>query len=278
MNRIKELRNELGLKQEDLAGRIGVSHSNLSKYESEAHYPPKEVWIKLAQIFGVSIDYLMGISDVRNSTETYNTTDNITEEDYLRKVGNRISMVIYSDMVSEEAAIVLKTPVKTLDKICAGKIWPSKDFVERVAQKCKVSTDYLLCINSHRRLMNNYDDRYPFTIPSNVLKRIVSMMDECEPDLAYWQNYLSVSPVELLLLRYYGFIIHLEVLKKMCDRLNVSADYLLGRISEKQDRLMQITKDLDDDHLDIIIGDSQRYRLRESVAADTREQELREAK
>ena len=126
--------------------------------------------------------------------------------------------------------------------------------------------------------MNNYDDRYPFTIPSNVLKRIVSMMDECEPNLAYWQNYLSVSPVELLLLRYYGFIIHLEVLKKMCDRLNVSADYLLGRISEKQDRLMRITKDLDDDHLDIIIGDSQRYRLRESVAADTREQELREAK
>ena len=64
--KLKSLRTEKKLTQKQIADRIGLAISAVSSYESGTRYPSYDVLIKLAQIFHVSTDYLLGISDKRN--------------------------------------------------------------------------------------------------------------------------------------------------------------------------------------------------------------------
>ena len=60
MNRIKEARKNAGIKQTDLCARLGISQGALSGYENGKFEPDCSVWLRLSQIFNVSVDYLMG--------------------------------------------------------------------------------------------------------------------------------------------------------------------------------------------------------------------------
>lgn len=60
-NVLKELRLQSGMTQKDLATKIGVTKSVISYYELSERSPSPEVLIKLANIFHVSTDYLLGI-------------------------------------------------------------------------------------------------------------------------------------------------------------------------------------------------------------------------
>lgn len=58
-DRLKELREELELTQEELGKRIHVSRQSISSYESEDSEPSLQNLVKLANIFNVSLDYLL---------------------------------------------------------------------------------------------------------------------------------------------------------------------------------------------------------------------------
>lgn len=64
-NRIRELRKERGLTQEELGNRMGLERSTISSYERGRLEPTFQNIIKLADIFNVSAKYLMGMSDNR---------------------------------------------------------------------------------------------------------------------------------------------------------------------------------------------------------------------
>lgn len=64
--KIKSLRIEKKLTQKQVADRIGLAISAVSSYESGARYPSYDVLAKLARIFHVSTDYLLGMTDTRN--------------------------------------------------------------------------------------------------------------------------------------------------------------------------------------------------------------------
>ena len=66
MNRIKQLREEFGYTQQDLANKIDGAKSTIAMYENETRKPSMEILIKLSEIFNCSIDYLLGKSDIRN--------------------------------------------------------------------------------------------------------------------------------------------------------------------------------------------------------------------
>lgn len=70
--RIKLLREELGLKQEDLAKKLSVSTSAIGMYERDLREPNNELTLKIANFFNVSIDYLLGKTDIRNPEEIKN--------------------------------------------------------------------------------------------------------------------------------------------------------------------------------------------------------------
>lgn len=69
MNRIKILREEKSMLQGDLAQVLGVTQKTISNYENETRDIPTQYLITLANFFGVSTDYLLGKTDVKNSKE-----------------------------------------------------------------------------------------------------------------------------------------------------------------------------------------------------------------
>lgn len=66
--RIKFLRNELGLTQEQLANKLPnvKGKSSIANYENGSNLPSDEVKLKMCEIFNCSLDYLMGKTDIRN--------------------------------------------------------------------------------------------------------------------------------------------------------------------------------------------------------------------
>ena len=67
--RLKTLRKQAGLTQQQLAAQLGITKSVVSFYELQARSPSPEVLAKLAQIFHVSADYLLGL-DTRDNTQS----------------------------------------------------------------------------------------------------------------------------------------------------------------------------------------------------------------
>lgn len=64
--KLRSLRIEKNLTQKQVADRIGLAISAVSSYESGSRYPTYDTLIKLARMFHVSTDYLLGIADKRN--------------------------------------------------------------------------------------------------------------------------------------------------------------------------------------------------------------------
>lgn len=66
--RIKELRKEKGLTQEELAKMLGLSaKSNIANYENGANAPSDDVKLKMCEIFNCTMDYLMGKSEFKTN-------------------------------------------------------------------------------------------------------------------------------------------------------------------------------------------------------------------
>lgn len=59
-SRIIELRKSLKLSQTDVAEKVGIHKNVLGKYEREEVKPSIDVALKIAEFFGVSLDYLVG--------------------------------------------------------------------------------------------------------------------------------------------------------------------------------------------------------------------------
>ena len=58
--RLKRLRQSMHLSQEQVARLLGVDRSTISSYESNVRQPPLDTLSRIADVFGVSTDYLLG--------------------------------------------------------------------------------------------------------------------------------------------------------------------------------------------------------------------------
>ena len=72
MMRLKLLRKERGIKQNTLCKELGISQSTLSGWENSVYEPDQNMVIRLADYFGVSVDYLLG----RDASAHSRTIDN----------------------------------------------------------------------------------------------------------------------------------------------------------------------------------------------------------
>ena len=61
--KLLELRRREGLSQEQLADRLGVTRQSVSKWESGAAVPELSKLVALSDLFSVSVDYLVGLTD-----------------------------------------------------------------------------------------------------------------------------------------------------------------------------------------------------------------------
>jgi len=63
--RLKILRNERGLTQEEAAGTLEFNYRHYQRLESDGHLPNYKSLLQIANFFGVSVDWLMGRTDRR---------------------------------------------------------------------------------------------------------------------------------------------------------------------------------------------------------------------
>lgn len=67
MNRIKEIRLSRNIKQIELAKELKIAQGTLSTWETGKYEPDNESLKKLADYFNVSVDFLLGRSDIPNA-------------------------------------------------------------------------------------------------------------------------------------------------------------------------------------------------------------------
>lgn len=80
--RLEDLRLEKGLKQSELAEETGIPSSTLSDYEQEGALIPHTVVSKLADYYGVSADYLIGRTDIREPEDKELAGTHLTDKAY----------------------------------------------------------------------------------------------------------------------------------------------------------------------------------------------------
>ncbi|MGN0501617.1 MAG: helix-turn-helix domain-containing protein [Ruminococcus sp.] len=74
-NRLKELRLNAGLSQKQLADKLWITKATVSYYELSERNPSPEILIKIAKVFHVTTDYLLGIEDKQKYLDVSDLTD-----------------------------------------------------------------------------------------------------------------------------------------------------------------------------------------------------------
>ncbi len=81
-SRLKQLREEKGIQQSELAKILNISRQSVSNYENGTRFPSDEkLFIKMAEYFDVSVDYLFSLTNIRNYKDYYKTNRVIKEDD-----------------------------------------------------------------------------------------------------------------------------------------------------------------------------------------------------
>src|SRR5690625_7462375 len=71
-NRLKQCRNKKGWTQESISRRLKIKRSTYAKYEIGENQPDHKTLIKLADLFGITTDYLLG----RENKNAFDCFDN----------------------------------------------------------------------------------------------------------------------------------------------------------------------------------------------------------
>lgn len=75
--RLRDLRNEKGISQKELAAALFVSQQTVAKWETDRSTPNPDMVSQIAQYFDVSSDYLIGMSDSKSNAINTPTDDDI---------------------------------------------------------------------------------------------------------------------------------------------------------------------------------------------------------
>lgn len=103
-NKIQKLRKERKMTQEELAEKLNVTSQAVSKWETDNSYPDITILVKLADIFGCSVDELLG--------REKNETKILDEEE--RKDINKLLLKIRILSTEEKAKVNVNIPVSLL--------------------------------------------------------------------------------------------------------------------------------------------------------------------
>lgn len=84
--RLKEQRNKKHLKQDEIAHIFGVAPSTIGAYERGSRQTTLDTICKMSLFFGVSVDYMLGLTSDERTIETFKKEDKESREltDFLR--------------------------------------------------------------------------------------------------------------------------------------------------------------------------------------------------
>lgn len=89
--RLRKARENKNLTQAEVAENLGVTRSVIARYELGINDPPTENIIALAEMYGVTTDYLLGKTDLlRESKSVYNTNTNEADMEEVLAMARKI--------------------------------------------------------------------------------------------------------------------------------------------------------------------------------------------
>ena len=101
--RITQLREERDWKKTELARRLGISHSQVSRIESgETGTLSSDILIRLAEVFDVSADYLLGLTDVRTKKNLDVVQLIISEEAAIQLASGKLDLEMLSRLLEHK--------------------------------------------------------------------------------------------------------------------------------------------------------------------------------
>lgn len=140
MNRIKELRKKKKLTQKELAKELGITQTVVGKYEHGDISPRPDKWQKMADFFGVSVDYLKGAwskSEVLKLIQDcyIENLDYISELEKYRK-GNikqaieQVATENYSDMLGRIKELATENPQELFNELANNELERMRKYVK----------------------------------------------------------------------------------------------------------------------------------------------------
>lgn len=147
--RLKKLREEKKLKQEELANILSISASSIGMYERNLREPDDDLKLKISKYFNCSIDYLVGKTDIRNYEYEEKKSNN--KEDFfmmlhIKEIRKKQGLTQY------DLADKLQTTQQRISSYENGKREPDLVTLSQIADILNVSTDTLL-----GRQQNSFD-------------------------------------------------------------------------------------------------------------------------
>ena len=136
--KVKQLRERVGVSQKQLASLIDVSVSRYTHYENEDEILPIKYLIQLCDYFKVSLDYVFGFSEIT-------IYSNEKEGSFLDITGIRLKAFRKGNKITQDKiAQVLNVDRSTIAKYESGHYLISTLFLYTICKKYNVSADYLL--------------------------------------------------------------------------------------------------------------------------------------
>lgn len=281
MNRIRELRKERNWNQEDLGNKLGVQKAAISKYETGSNSLSDDIAIRLATIFNVSVDYLLGLSGEKRNPSEHTESDNFPSLN--GEPTNHIYHLIgKAGLGYDEVAGMLGISEDLLENYCSGKDMPLSILVE-LSKICSVSTDCLLGLRESSR--PEQDGVMPFQFDPEISRRLKDQAKQMNESYGFITDVLGIEESEVFNFFEYGFVPHLEVFVKIVEHFVVSSDYLLNRtnsiltVQASEEKILRLYRSLNTEYQDIANGELTKLRKQQeheeymkasSVAAEDR--------
>lgn len=136
--RIKELREKENVSQKQLGKELGISRSSINQFEQQYDIIPIKRLNQIANYFNVSIDYLLGLTNIKNykvnkheinreissqRLKEFRKKNNLTQNSLAQKLNISRSIIVYH----ENKRTIIGTP-----------------FLYELCKKYNISADYIL--------------------------------------------------------------------------------------------------------------------------------------
>ena len=185
--RIAQKRKELGLSQEGLGDKLGVSRQAIYKWESDASLPEVEKLVALSRIFSVPVGWLLG-EEEHPSGQTDSQPAELTEA--------QIKMVqeIADRYLAAQAAQPPQAPVKRrrwpVLVGCGAAVVAAALFLNLFSQLDRVSQDYGNLQNSIANVSSNVNSQI-----GSITSRVEEILkSQNQLTASYSAEYLSSDP------------------------------------------------------------------------------------
>lgn len=148
---IAKLRNKVGMSQRDLASTLGVSSGAVGMWETGKRQPDIDTIKVMASLFGVSVDYLLGLSkSSTGSNDCYNYFYENGDANWsIRKIAEK------KEISYEEALEKTCIEKDRFDSIWFGSVQPVAEELIRFSRVLGVSIDYLLDNSQRERVTSD---------------------------------------------------------------------------------------------------------------------------